>query len=233
MTMLAIDTATDFAGVAFYDANGVLGEQSWRSHRGQTAQLVPVLQGLMGYLHLKPGDLSALAVSSGPGSFNSLRVGLGTAKAMAVALQVPLYGISSLDALAWMHAAVSSRLTVWATLAAGRSRLAVAAYKTGGKGTPDWRRTTEYRNVDIAEFCTLITTPAYLCGELTAAMQREIAERVPDLVTFASPAASFRRPSYLAELAWRRKQEGDLGDNIADLQAIYLASPSPSTARRG
>ena len=233
MTMLAIDTATDNASVALYNAAGVVAEQTWRAHREQTAQLVPVMQSLMHYVGLTPGELSSVACAVGPGSFNGLRVGLSTAKAVATALSIPLYGLSNLDSLAYQHADISTRLTVWAAVMIGRERLAVASYRTTTPrgGIPEWRRTSDYRNVSINELCDLLTSPAYVVGELNHVMVQEIEARAGDLVTIAPPAAALRRAAYIAELAWRRKQRGDLGDDVADLQAIYLASPTPSAQR--
>lgn len=230
MTLLAIDTATDNASVALYSVNGVVAEQTWRAHREQTAQLVPVMQSLMRYVGLTPGELSAVAAAVGPGSFNGLRVGLSTAKAIATALGLPLYGLSNLDSLAYQHADISTRMVVWAAVQVGRGRLAVASYRTSTPrgGSPEWRRTSDYRNVSLAELSDLITAPSYIVGELSPAMAQELEARNGDLATIAPPAAALRRAAYIAELAWRRKQRGDLGDNIADLQAIYLASPSPS-----
>ncbi len=233
MTMLAIDTATDNASVALYNAGGVAAEQTWRAHRAQTAQLVPVIQGLMRYVGLTPAELSSVACAVGPGSFNGLRVGLSTAKAIATALAIPLYGLSNLDSLAYQHAEVSVRLTVWAAVQVGRGRLAVASYRTTTPrdGAPEWRRTSDYKNVSLSELSDLLTGPAYVVGELNPSMVQELESRVGEIVTIAPPAAALRRAAYIAELAWRRKQRGDLGDNIADLQAIYLASPAPSAQR--
>lgn len=234
MTMLAIDTATDNASVALYDASGVVAEQTWRSHREQTAQLVPVIQGLMQNVRLTPGQLSAVACAVGPGSFNGLRVGLSTAKAIATALAIPLYGLSNLDSLAYQHADISARLNVWAAVQVGRGRLAVASYRTTTPrgGIPEWRRTSEYRNVSSGELADLITAPAYVVGELNASMVQELESRAGELITIAPPAAALRRAAYIAELAWRRKQRNDLGDDIADLQAIYLASPTTAAQQR-
>lgn len=233
MTMLAIDTATDNASVAFYNANGVIAEQTWRAHREQTAQLVPVMQSLMRDVRLTPGELSAVACAVGPGSFNGLRVGLSTAKAVATALSIPLYGLSNLDSLAYQHAEVSTRLPVWAAVQVGRGRLAVASYRTTTPrgGSPEWRRTSDYQNVSLTELADLITAPSYVVGELNPGMAQELEARIGDLVTIAPPAAALRRAAYIAELAWRRKQRGDLGDDITDLQAIYLASPTAAQQR--
>src|SRR6476646_7563150 len=75
--ILAMDTSTDWCSVALYDpAGGVRAEQTWYAHRDQTAQLLPVVQHLLGQIKKTVDDVSSLAVALGPGSFTGLRVGL-------------------------------------------------------------------------------------------------------------------------------------------------------------
>src|SRR6187549_1301424 len=81
MLVLAFDTATEVATSALVDAGEVLGE------RVSTARTL--LE-----------DLDALAVGTGPGSFTSTRIGLATARGLALALGLPAAGVSTLDALA-------------------------------------------------------------------------------------------------------------------------------------
>ena len=50
---------------------------------------------------VKKNELKGIIVSIGPGSFTGLRIGMGTAKAMAYALQIPLYGVMTMDSLAF------------------------------------------------------------------------------------------------------------------------------------
>jgi tRNA threonylcarbamoyladenosine biosynthesis protein TsaB len=71
--------------------------QSWiEAEREQAALLVPKAQALMKDGGLNPGDLGGLLVGAGPGSFTGIRVGVGTAKGMAWALDIPLWALSSL-----------------------------------------------------------------------------------------------------------------------------------------
>ena len=67
--------------------------------RGQTERLVPMIQELCAASNVALGDLDALAVTLGPGSFTGVRVGLATAQGMAFALSVPLYGYSTLEVI--------------------------------------------------------------------------------------------------------------------------------------
>ncbi len=67
--------------------------------RGQAEHLVPAINDLMNKAGLAFSDLEALLVTRGPGAFAGLRIGLSTARAMAVSLGIPLFGMSTFDAL--------------------------------------------------------------------------------------------------------------------------------------
>src|SRR5690349_8916195 len=63
-------------------------------------QLAPLIDGVMRQVGIVRQDLTALAVGVGPGPFTGLRVGLVTARTLAFVLEIPVYGVCSLDVLA-------------------------------------------------------------------------------------------------------------------------------------
>jgi tRNA threonylcarbamoyladenosine biosynthesis protein TsaB len=71
---------------------------------------------------------------------------------------------------------------------------------------------------------TETTGRALICGDVDADVQAVLRERLGARVTFPTPAASIRRPGYLAELAWQRLLAGDT-DSPASLEPIYLGQP--------
>jgi tRNA threonylcarbamoyladenosine biosynthesis protein TsaB len=93
--LLAFDTATDVATSALVDGEEVLGERGSRA-----ATLLEDVDALLRQAGARPGDLDALAVGTGPGSFTSTRIGLAYARGLALALDLPVAGVSTLDALA-------------------------------------------------------------------------------------------------------------------------------------
>src|SRR3954465_1453632 len=95
MLTLAFDTATAVATSALVDGEEVLGE---RVSRAQT--LLEDVDALLRQGGARPADVGGLAVGIGPGSFTGVRVGLATARGLALALDVRGAGVSTLDALA-------------------------------------------------------------------------------------------------------------------------------------
>jgi tRNA threonylcarbamoyladenosine biosynthesis protein TsaB len=95
MLILAFDTATDVATSALVGDGEVLGERTSRA-----VTLLEDVDALLRQAGTHTRDVEALAVGIGPGSFTGVRIGLSTARGLALALDIPVAGISTLAALA-------------------------------------------------------------------------------------------------------------------------------------
>jgi len=99
--ILAIDTATPAvtAGVVRLDGVEVLGERVTVDARAHAEQLTPNVLSALGDAGVTVNDLNAVVVGCGPGPFTGLRVGMATAAAYGHALDIPVHGVCSLDAI--------------------------------------------------------------------------------------------------------------------------------------
>ncbi len=213
--LLAIDSSTQWMGLALFDGAQVIGETVWQTHNHHTVELAPSIQEMLNRCGLRADDLKAIGVALGPGSFTSLRIGLAVAKGMALALHLPVVGVPTLDIVA--AAEPLSELPLAAVLQAGRGRLAVGWYFFSF-GT--WEAQGEAHVTTVDELSDAIRKPTLVVGELTA-HERQVLARKRKNVLLASPARSIRRPAYLAEIAWQRWQQGKIAD-VVTLSPIYL-----------
>jgi tRNA threonylcarbamoyladenosine biosynthesis protein TsaB len=93
--ILAFDTATDVATSALVDDGELLGERV-----SVARTLLEDVDALLRQTATRPVDVDAIAVGTGPGSFTGTRIGIAIARGLAIALDVPVAGVSTLDALA-------------------------------------------------------------------------------------------------------------------------------------
>ena len=100
--LLAFDTASPLVSVALYDADRgeVVTEHLAERPMKHAEQLAPLIDLAMSTAGIVRQDLTAIAVGVGPGPFTGLRVGLVTARTLGFVLEIPVYGVCSLDALA-------------------------------------------------------------------------------------------------------------------------------------
>ena len=144
--LLAFDTATPYVTVALHDGD-VEGERSIVAERRSDQrmkhgeQLAPLIEAVLADAGIVRQDLTAIAVGVGPGPFTGLRVGLVTARTLAFVLELPVYGVCTLDVVA-VEAALGARPVGTAfTVAtdARRKEVYLATYDDQGRrlGGPD------------------------------------------------------------------------------------------------
>lgn len=214
--LLAVDSSTQWIGLALYDGATVIAEQVWQTRSHHTVELAPALDALLKRSGVQPTDLEALGIALGPGSFTSLRIGMAVVKGLALALRIPVYGIPTLDILA--VAQPVQPIPMATVLQAGRKRLAVGNY-TVQEGR--WKAVEgEVSVMTLEELADSIQTPTFVCGELTDEA-RQLLRRKRRYVVLASPAQSLRRPAVLAEMSWQRWRKGK-ADEVLNLSPIYL-----------
>ena len=227
--LVAVDTSTQIASLAILSEEQVM-EFTWRAGFDHTQELLPNLIFLLqqyrqniGKSATQPCDLLAevagLVVAIGPGSFNGLRVALSTVKGLALARNLPLVGISTLEAQAYQHCA--SERPIWSLLRAGRDHVAAAIYQRRGR---DWITIQPPRLTTIDELCAGVREPVLVCGEIHPHPAREIEGRLGALAMIAPPHASLRRAAFLAVLGRARLERGER-DDVARLEPLYLRRP--------
>jgi tRNA threonylcarbamoyladenosine biosynthesis protein TsaB len=98
--VLAIDTALSGCSVAIVRGDEILASRIEPMARGQAERLAPLVDQLMADFGVGFADIETIAVTTGPGAFTGLRVGLAFARGLALALDKPCIGVSTLEVLA-------------------------------------------------------------------------------------------------------------------------------------
>ncbi|MEZ4660056.1 MAG: tRNA (adenosine(37)-N6)-threonylcarbamoyltransferase complex dimerization subunit type 1 TsaB [Caldilineaceae bacterium] len=237
--LLALDTATQTASLALYDldADLLLAEWSWQARRRQTQDLLATAQLMLKQFAASPQQISALAVTTGPGSFTGVRIAISAVKGMGLGLPAPprVVGIPTLcvTAAPWLWPVESSDppgcTTVCAYIQAGRGRYNWLFFIPGSARASRLYKPTadEHAAGPVAEFAAALATagdqhPIWLVGEPTAELRAAVAH-LPH-VALVDGASSLRRAGNLAHLAALHLAHGQT-DELAALQPLYLRAP--------
>lgn len=101
LLILGIDTSGKTAAAALYEDGIMLGQISIYTVKTQSQVILPTVKKLMQDCGRELSQLTAIAVGIGPGSYTGIRIGISAVKAMTFALNIPCYGISSLEGMAY------------------------------------------------------------------------------------------------------------------------------------
>jgi tRNA threonylcarbamoyladenosine biosynthesis protein TsaB len=135
MRVLAIDTALAACSAAVLDTEhgGIVASESLPMVRGHAEALLPLVQRVMQAAGLTFPDIDRIAVTTGPGSFTGLRVGIAAARGIALAADKPAVGVSTLSAYAAPHVADDERFPVVAAIDARHGHVYLQVFAPGGR----------------------------------------------------------------------------------------------------
>jgi tRNA threonylcarbamoyladenosine biosynthesis protein TsaB len=216
--LLAIDTASQLMSLALHDGHRVWYEATWRTANNHTVELTPAIRQALAQNRLVPSDLTAVAVSLGPGSFTGLRIGLGVAKGLAMACGIPLVAVPTLDIMAAGTPVFHGPLI--AVLLAGRGRVCAQRYRWN-KDT--WLSTGQAEITTWEKLVSAIQQETLLVGEVDEA-GRTLLDAAERPVRIAPGASALRRAGFLAEIAWARVSANET-DEPAHVTPIYVNQP--------
>lgn len=216
--ILAIDTATKYAALGLYRQGQVYAEEAWLSDRNHTVELMPRIVRMLNQAGITPAELTAVAVSIGPGSFTGLRIGLAAAKGLALPHKLPLIGVPTLEIAAypWQDAG----RPVWAIVQAGRGRILAACYN---RLDGQWQAVEQPHLTTFEILAPKINRPSFCTGEINPEGAQILARGSGQKAQVVSPAARLRRAGFLAEIAAARLAAGQT-DDPDSLEPVY---PSP------
>ncbi len=224
MTLLALDTSTAWASVALYDGAAVLAEETWHAQRRHGDELFPAVERLLARTRTTLASVDRIAVATGPGSFTGLRVAIAAAQGIARGSGAALIGVSTLDVLAYPHAASKQRTCP--LLPAGRDEWYAAFYQERNRR---WQRRSPYIAATLPDLCRQIGEHTLFVGEIDAEVEATLRDLLGPKALFASPASRMRRAGYLAELGWEALLKSPQV-KLSEIEPIYVKQPSIRTS---
>ncbi len=210
MMVLVVESATDLAGVALADEQGVLGTVTVSRGRHHAESIAPAIEFVCRRAAVRLSELDAVGVDVGPGLFTGLRVGVGTAKALAFALERPLVGVGSLEILAQAVATsgIAPGTLVVPVVDAKRGEVFVARLRSTVDGV-SWEQQEQRRTPEmLVEELGALGEPMVLVGN-GARRYREILGAVPGAVGVGE-SLDFPPPGVLAAIVVSRAAAGQV-----------------------
>ena len=218
MLILAFETSAKACSAALHDGKKLLAESYQNTGLTHSQTLMVMAQDLLKECALTAADVTHLAVAAGPGSFTGIRIGVAAAKGFAWGAELPLYGVSTLEAMA--HSLGAYQGYVCPVMDARRSQVYNALfYVNHGELT----RVTEDRAIALADLETEIKNlqePIFLVGDGSNLCYNTLLKEVPNLV-LPPEHRMHQRATGVALLAVRQAQQGISPDG-ADLTPNYL-----------
>ena len=183
--------------------------------------------------HLTAKSLLGIAVAQGPGGFSALRAGLGVAKGFAFASDLPVVGVSTVEASAYPYRGLGLR--VCALIDAGRGIVAWARFQDSDDG---WKRLTADRITPLEAMLESKGRRTLFCGEGASKHAGAIGLALGSKAQVVEEPAPLSRLLGVAELGGMRLENGE-SDGVAAIAPRYLRSPgitrpsTPAKVRKG
>ena len=215
MKILGIDTSTPIGSVALIDDDNLVAEHTLNIVQAHSSRLMPAIDTVLKWGDIAAADLDGCAVGVGPGSFTGVRIGVATIKSLCYALDKPIVGVSTLEAVAynlrWTHGVICPLFD------ARRSEVYGAIFQGGA----EWQRLSEDLCLPIDAFLDRlgetmaqrrVPTTFNFVGDGLLTYGDAVRERLGKRALFADAIFNVPRGATIAHLGRQRLQNDDVND---------------------
>jgi len=215
--LLGIDTSTSCGSMALVDDRRVIAEWNLSHSKTHSERLLPGLVRMLEAADTPLERVDLIAVAVGPGSFTGLRIGLATAKALALGAGKPMVGVPTLDVLA--ENVVASPLLVCPALDARKGEVFAALYRKPAPGSS--QRISPYLSVRPEQLLEEIQEPALFLGDGSLLYRERLQSLARHPILLAPLECHSPRASTLCRLALEKYRAEGAADP-ADIRALYV-----------
>lgn len=205
MRILAFETSAKAASAALLEDGVLLGEYFQNSGQTHSRTLMAMAQDLLKNCELTAEDIDAVACATGPGSFTGVRIGLAAAKGFAWGRQLPLVGVSTLEAM--VRAVAMTNGFYCAAMDARRNQVYTAVFRQEGGCLHRLMADSAISVEALGEVLQKLDGPIYLVGDGAVLCNQLLSEANPSLLLLPEHLR-MQRASGTALLAWEQLQAG-------------------------
>ena len=218
MRILAIDTATSSCSVALWSDGSIISSHNEKILRGQAEVLVPTIQYIFSEAKITAYDLDLLVTTIGPGAFTGIRIGLATARAIALVASIPCLGLTTTEVIAHAVNKTTWQLgTLLVALDSKRADIYVEAFAIGHKPI---KEASALDPADLGEWLKGAPGPIYVVGDGRIPASQALIDAGYETIVIEKPEVP--DGSVMARLAFKRWTRGNIVENPLPL---YLRPP--------
>ncbi len=226
MKILGIDTSTPIGSVALIESGNLVAEHTLNIVQAHASRLMPAIDTVLKWGNMTAADLDGCAVGIGPGSFTGIRIGVATIKSLCYALDKPIVGVSTLEAIAY-NLRWSERI-ICPILDARRNEIYGAVFRGGAA----WKRLSEELCLPVEAFLKHLTdiptqptmnhdSMKIFVGDGLDKYGEAIRETLGKTAHFADAIFSVPRGASIAQIGSQRLHSQD-SDNYWSLVPNYV-----------
>jgi len=218
LLILAFETSAKSCSAALHDGQRLLAESYQNSGLTHSQTLMVMAQDLLKVCGKSAPEVTHLAVAAGPGSFTGVRIGVAAAKGFAWGAELPVYGVSTLQAMAMGLGVMQGHICC--CMDARRNQVYNALFLAENGALT---RITEDRAIALADLkneLQHIDGPIWLVGDGAALAHRNLSADIPELI-LPPEHRQHQRASGVALAAIEAMDRGEAADGAA-LQPNYL-----------
>lgn len=243
MKILSIDTSSSICSVAILEDTKIIKEMHNFSEKEHSETLMPMIDELFKTTNLSLDNIGLIACSVGPGSFTGIRIGIATVKAFADAKNIPVVGVNSLEAMAYLGVAQKGDGEFVSILDARNDNVYFAIYKMK-KG-----QFSIYKNPEAMQISEAITyidnlkLPIYFLGDIVNADLARIEQLYLSRVSIEKAnSEDVNKHEYLTNvgplaigvaLAGLNRYKNGIYGNSNSLTPMYLRKPQAQRQKEG